>query len=49
MGNYILRFTKLPKEIKATKRLTLKKKYSLPEARELFTRFKQMLGRWIIR
>lgn len=36
MGNYILRFTKLPKEIKATKRLTLKKKYSLPEARELF-------------
>ena len=25
MGNYILRFTKLPKEIKATKRLTLKR------------------------
>ncbi|WP_429972371.1 hypothetical protein [Enterococcus sp. AZ015] len=44
MGNYILRFTKLPKEIKATKRLTLKKKYSLPEARELFYQVKADVG-----
>ncbi|MFB8547476.1 hypothetical protein ACFC6K_16235 [Enterococcus casseliflavus] len=44
MGNYILRFTKLPKEIKATKRLTLKKKYSLPEARELFYQVQANLG-----
>lgn len=44
MGNYILRFTKLPKEIKATKRLTLKKKYSLPEARELFYQVQADVG-----
>ncbi len=44
MGNYILRFTKLPKEIKATKRLTLKKKYSLPEARELFYQVQANVG-----
>lgn len=44
MGNYILRFTKLPKEIKATKRLTLKKKYSLHEARELFYQVQADVG-----
>ena len=44
IGNYILRFTKLPKEIKATKRLTLKKKYSLPEARELFYQVQADVG-----
>lgn len=44
MGNYILRFTKLPKEIKATKRLILKKKYSLPEARELFYQVQADVG-----
>lgn len=44
MGNYILRFTKLPKEIKATKRLTLKKKYSLPESRELFYQVQADVG-----
>ena len=44
MGNYILRFTKLTKEIKATKRLTLKKKYSLPEARELFYQVQADVG-----
>lgn len=44
MVNYILRFTKLPKEIKATKRLTLKKKYSLPEARELFYQVQADVG-----
>lgn len=44
MGNYILRFTKLPKEIKATKRLTLKKKYSLPEVRELFYQVQADVG-----
>jgi len=44
MGNYILRFTKLPKEIKATKRLTLKKQYTLPEARELFYQVQADVG-----
>ena len=44
MGNYILRFTKLPKEIKVTKQLTLNKKYPLPEAKALFYQVQEKIG-----
>lgn len=36
MGDYILRFTKLPKEMKVSKRLVINKKYQLAEAKDLF-------------
>ncbi|KPG70841.1 hypothetical protein [Enterococcus sp. RIT-PI-f] len=44
MGNYILRFTKLPKEMKASKRLVINKKYQLAEAKELFYQEQAEIG-----
>lgn len=44
MGNYILRFTKLPKEMKASKRLVIHKKYQLSQAKELFYQEQAAVG-----